>query len=382
MGHHPSPLTPPTLRSDLPVYPLQLQLVRVGSTTVPGPSGYGSSSFLGPLLFIAAVQQLRTDTLLPRDREPCFALDVSGLGLAPGYYLGRLAGSYQSLPVYEVGGAGGATAISLPGLTPTQASALLIALSPAQIAVLNNLNACQLQVFLGLTTPQQQILTGSLTPTQLANLVDSLTLTQLQNIITTLNIPQIQQLTTALTQQQIQQLTQVLTPAQISTLLQTLTLTQLLALTTLSPAEILYVVTNDSTSQLQSLLNTSPLPVPVPATASNQLRSYPGTTTATYVQIFDVTDSSGLHGTIVIKNTGGANSLQYRVTATDDFGTTSNAVSTIIANGNAVIDLDSYTGITGLLPPYIEFILEVEDFVAASHTTFIIKRALTGSPSG
>ncbi len=377
----PSPLTPPTLRADLPTYPLQLQLVRVGNTTVPGPSGYGSSSFLGPLLYTAATQQLRTDTLLPRDREPCFALDVSGLGLAPGYYLGRLAGSYQSLPVYEVGGAGGATAISLPGLTPAQASALVTALSPAQIAVLGNLTPCQLQTFLTLSVPQQQILTGSLTSTELSYLIYYETPAQLLSLITTLSIPQIQTLVRTLTPPQIQNLTQSLTPTQIRTLLQTITTAELIALTSLPPAQILYLVTNDTTSQLQAVLDQSPLPVPVPS-AGNQLKTYSGTTTATYVQIFDVTDSAGLHGTIVIKNTGGANSLQYRTTATDAFGSSGNAVSTIIANSNVVIDLDSFVGITGLLPPYTEFILEVDDLVAASHTTYIIKRALTGSPSG
>lgn len=74
---------------------------------MPGPSG-GSSSGIGTgtvppsVLYVASTQQLRTDTLSPRDREPCLVVDVNGLGLTTGYYLGRLAGSYNSLPVYEV----------------------------------------------------------------------------------------------------------------------------------------------------------------------------------------------------------------------------------------------------------------------------------------
>lgn len=105
MPNLPSPLTAPTLRNDLPVYPPLLQLIRVTATTVPGPAGVAQvagSSVLGPTLYVAFTQQLRTDSLLPRDREPCLADDVNGLGLTPGFYLGRLSGSFNSLPVYEI----------------------------------------------------------------------------------------------------------------------------------------------------------------------------------------------------------------------------------------------------------------------------------------
>src|SRR5437870_574361 len=111
----PSPFDSPLLRGDLPLYPHLIQTVRVTAATVPGPAGYGSSSFIGPVLYVGAVQQLRTDTIMLRDREPCLVNDLNGLGLAPGYYNGRLAGSYNSLPVYDVGGGGGAIAVSLPG---------------------------------------------------------------------------------------------------------------------------------------------------------------------------------------------------------------------------------------------------------------------------
>lgn len=105
MPNLPSPLIEPTLRDDLPCYPPLIQLIRVTAATVPGPAGVAQtagSSVLGPTLYVAFTQQLRTDSLLPRDREPCLADDVNGLGINPGYYGGRLAGSHSSLPVYEI----------------------------------------------------------------------------------------------------------------------------------------------------------------------------------------------------------------------------------------------------------------------------------------
>lgn len=104
----PSPLQPPTFRPDLPNYPVHIQAVRVTGGTIPGPSGYQSASLLGPTLYLAVTEQLDPTTLLPRDREPCLVLDLNnqlgnGPTLSPGYYLGRLAGTYQSLPIYEIG---------------------------------------------------------------------------------------------------------------------------------------------------------------------------------------------------------------------------------------------------------------------------------------
>lgn len=101
----PSPFNNPTLKEDLPLYPPLDQLVRVTQAVVAGPSGVAQlagSSVLAPVLYVAFTQQLRTDSLLPRDREPCLVADVNGFGLLPGYYTARLAGSWTSLPVYEV----------------------------------------------------------------------------------------------------------------------------------------------------------------------------------------------------------------------------------------------------------------------------------------
>lgn len=91
----PSPYQSPILRPDLPTYPVHLQSLRITGSTVEGPPG-------GNTPHEAFTQQLDETTLLPRDREVCLAVDLNGVGLPPGYYLGRLAGSYAGLPIYEI----------------------------------------------------------------------------------------------------------------------------------------------------------------------------------------------------------------------------------------------------------------------------------------
>lgn len=104
---------PPFLGQRQPDYPPTDQLVRVTGAYISGPSsgasaGLGTGNTAPTVLFIASVQQLRTDTLAPRDREPCLVTEPNGATLSAGYYLGRLAGNYQGLPVYEViAGSGG-----------------------------------------------------------------------------------------------------------------------------------------------------------------------------------------------------------------------------------------------------------------------------------
>lgn len=282
----PSPLVSPVLRDDLPRYPQLLQALRVTGGTVPGPSGYMSSSVLAPSLYIAFVQQLNSSTILPRDREPCFALDMNGYGLAPGYYTNcRLAGSYQSLPVYEIGGAPVASPLAamvsppLPsgaGITPAQVIQLAT-LSPAQISILNNLSPCQLLSLVN-ALPISQIHTltsGVITPTQLSTLVSYITPTQLTNLYTQLTTSQVITLTTALNQDQVNTLVQALTPAQIQTAITGLTTAQLTNLAQYPVPTITALVTGLSTPNLATLLSTSPLPTtPV-------LTLYPQTTTFT-----------------------------------------------------------------------------------------------------
>lgn len=285
MATHGSPFKPPTLRPDLPIYPGTLQLLRVTAATIPGPSGGASS---GPgvgltpptVLYVASTQQLRTDTLAPRDREPCLVVDIAGVTLTAGYYLGHLAGSYQSLPVYEVvGSTAGTTTTSsdMPGLTPEQLAAFYASLTPAQIAALDNLNSCQLQVLGQLPITNIQTITSTLNRTEISNLVDGLTYTQLFQIVTqlppsqvtvitssypllyqtigqALSITQALYLLTSLSSQQLSVLVN-LVPCQLSTI-SGLTTTDLLVLTSLTSCQVVTIVGQLTVVQLTSLLST------------------------------------------------------------------------------------------------------------------------------
>ena len=252
------PFDPPTLREDLPIYPPPLQLLRLSGGTIAGPSGYATSSVLGPSLYLATTQQLHPTTLLPRDREPCLALDVNRYGLTPGYYLGRLSGSYQSLPLYEVGGAPVTAALSPSGsgLTSLQQQQLST-LSPTQTAILNNLTPCQLQtLFEGVPLSDIHTLTsGVLTATELANLINQQTPTEFGNLYHQLTTSQVITLTENLNQQEIQTLTQTLTAPQIQQLITNLTVPQLQALTTLSSSQIKTLYSNLTFAQLKSYLD-------------------------------------------------------------------------------------------------------------------------------
>ena len=230
MADIPSPLVPPVLRDDLPRYPPLIQLLRVTAATVPGPAGN--------VLYVSSTQQLRTDTLIPRDREPCLALDVNMAGLIPGYYLGRLAGSYQSLPVYEVVGAESGATVPMPssspsssapvsmgallGLTAGQVNVLTGSMTPSQLNSLINLNPCQLQTLVQLPITDIIRLTDTLTPTQMTLLVDNLTLTQLLTFVTTTTRDQTIVVTSAFPQL-YQFIAQSLTVAQANLLFRTLT---------------------------------------------------------------------------------------------------------------------------------------------------------------
>jgi len=241
----PSPLTDPTLRGDTPLYPHLLQLLRVSASTVSGSSLYRSGSAAQAVLYLGVVQQLQTNNL-PRDREPCFADDVNGFGLTPGYYLGRLAGSYQSIPVYEV--------ISQlpPGLTADNVTNLLLGLGSSSPSVLGNLTPCQLQVFQQLNIAQQQFLTANLTATQLTNIVANLTFTQLSSLVTALSLTQIVAVSSSYPSV-YQYLFQSLTQTQINTLLASLTGFQLTILYNLTPCQIQTMVLALTTAQIQTL---------------------------------------------------------------------------------------------------------------------------------
>lgn len=275
-------LTNPTLNLGPPLYPPLIQLLRVTSSFISVPGSTAN-------LYISSTQQLRTDTLTPRDREPCFAVILpDSPGLLPGYYLGRLAGSYNSLPVYEIisNSSGGTTVVGnsstvptslfLPGLTQQQITYLTSNLNSTQLNTLNNLTACQLQVIIQLPISQLQALTTGLTPNQLTLLVDNLTYTQLKTIVDTLTTsqtivissayPQLYSLLTqSLTTNQLTTTLGNLTSQQVSTLvdltfsqvqtISTLNIVQLQKLTSLTPYQVGILIGELTSNQLSGLLD-------------------------------------------------------------------------------------------------------------------------------
>ena len=270
---------PPKLRDDLPRYPPLLQLLRVTSATVPGPTG-GTSTGPGvgnvppPFLYVASTQQLKTDTLAPRDREPCLVVPAPpDMVLTAGYYLGRLAGSFNSLPVYEVtccpaGSSFPQGTAGLPGLTPTQQAMINASLTPGEIADLNNLTACQLQVLLQLPVVNIQLLTTDLNPTQLQTTLDALTPTQLLNLVPAIPRSQVIVLSSAWPLL-YQSINQFLTPAQALQLLANLNSQQMSTLVGLTPQQLQTVaqltpveqqaLTGLTPAQVQNLVGQLPL---------------------------------------------------------------------------------------------------------------------------
>jgi hypothetical protein len=356
--------------------------------------------------------------------------DLNGLGLAPGYYTnGRLAGSFNSLPVYAVGAAGFASggltagaigagvpnpAQGLPGLTQNQYNTIIQNLSPLQISNLNNLNACQLQTFLTLTVPQQQILTGTLTPTQITNIIDNLTSTQFINLINSLNVTQLQQLgnnpmPVGINRTPVNDQNYV---AKLSDRVISYTAITAPRTVTLPPAAgfpggfILRLVdesgsasstntisfartgsdTIDNGSGNVTAINLAygmgeaetngtsdwtvrAFPGGGGGNANNTLTNYTGTTTAALATVFDVTNAKGLHGSFAITNTGGANNFNATLTGTDMFGTVTNFnVSGIAPNAQVAYPFDVSNGFG--VPPLKELLFQIQDAVGGSHTTY------------
>jgi len=371
-----------------PDYPPMIQLVRVTSATVPGPSGYTSSSVQAANLYVGSTQQLGTGTLFPRDREPCLALDVNGFGLMPGYYLGRLAGSWTSLPVYEVC----FLLDDLAAITPSQKSALLSNLTPAQLSTLDNLNVCQFQVLLGsnpssssipnipllqqlttaltatqlgtlvgqLSIPQLTPMLGTLTTTQLQNLSNSLSGIQLETLLHVLSVGQFQTFTSGLNLGQLQALGNnlsasqlgALVPAlsvgQLQTLASSLSSSQLQALANHPSAAIAAMVSSLAFSDLVSLLNKTP-PVPNPIIGSQQVFPYvpaiigspsstPSLSQGYAPVIVDQTDGrlyGYFGGSWTNLSIGGGGGISSAYGATEFTGTTTNAFVTVFDKVNS-----------------------------------------------
>ena len=362
---------PPIIGPQFPTYPHLMQVVRVTGTTVPGPSGYASSSALGPSLYVGFVQQTVPATLLLRDREPCFVNDVNRQGLAPGYYSNaRLSSNYQSLPVYSVSASSAVSALSpYNGLTPTQVQQLST-LSPAQMAVLANLNPCQLQVLLT-SLPISQIHTltsGVLTATQLTNLVALTTTSQLTALYSQLTTSQIITLTTALNQYQVQTLVSVLTPAEVQTAVTGLTQVQLQNLAEYPPAIINALVSSVSAgtmtiANLATLLSITPLPTDPVTTYATQTAAFTSGTqnnVAVYGSTLQVPTSGAttINGLVPLDPSSAQEVTLYNTgtstlsitnqnagsSAANRFATSTGATISIAAGSSLTVDYNPTTG--------------------------------------
>jgi hypothetical protein len=179
------------------------------------------------------------------------------------------------------------------GITSVQETTLVTNLTQAQIEVLDNLNACQTQALLTLTTATIQSLTINLTAVDLSKLFASITVANVSivtTLITTWTTTQIQTFTTyfdssifintgvttsrmltfiqnvtsaniailtgILSQEKIAILIEVLTDAQMTTLITNLTGTQFVSLVQYTSITISNLVNKLTTSVLQTFLNT------------------------------------------------------------------------------------------------------------------------------
>jgi len=92
------------------------------------------------------------------------------------------------------------------------------------------------------------------------------------------------------------------------------------------------------------------------------------TTTSAYVSVFDYTNTRGVHGSVSLKNTGSTNSLTYKATAVDMWGTSASTGDLVLAPASkGSVSWEAQLGT--VFPPYKEVKLEIKDTVAGNHTT-------------
>src|SRR5262249_53568436 len=89
--------------------------------------------------------------------------------------------------------------------------------------------------------------------------------------------------------------------------------------------------------------------------------------TDAFATVFDLTGSKGMHGSLGIKNTGGANSLNWRTTYTSIWTGTGTGTGTLGPGASTSIALDTQTT---PLQPYNEVKLEVQSTTPGSATTY------------
>jgi hypothetical protein len=117
------------------------------------------------------------------------------------------------------------------------------------------------------------------------------------------------------------------------------------------------------------------------SSVTNTATDASGTTTSSFATVFDISDSNGLHGSFMLKNTDGTNALKYQITVTDLFSTTVTGTIGTITHGQLTtfsFDTSIPSGVTTAAPPYKEVKLEVEDALGGSHATYDCWRSVIG----
>jgi hypothetical protein len=102
---------------------------------------------------------------------------------------------------------------------------------------------------------------------------------------------------------------------------------------------------------------------------------YPGTTTNSYVTVFDAVSSNGVQGSFGVRTTGNTNTLNVRVTWTSRFASdTSQDIRQVGPNSTTSFNVDDTPTAH---PPIGEVLCEVESFSAGNSTTYDVKTCLT-----
>jgi hypothetical protein len=113
-------------------------------------------------------------------------------------------------------------------------------------------------------------------------------------------------------------------------------------------------------------------------TANNQATHYTGTTTNTLATVLNYTNNSGVHGSVVIKNTGGSNSLDCTLSTTDMYGTVQTASATTLTPGASVWYPFDSVSIGTTWPPYKQAKVQVVSTNADQSTTYDIWLSVVG----
>jgi hypothetical protein len=113
--------------------------------------------------------------------------------------------------------------------------------------------------------------------------------------------------------------------------------------------------------------------VPQVSNGPPQLQSASGNTADAYAQILALTGANGIVGNLVLKNTGGSNTLGWQLTVTDAFGDNNVIGTGTLAPGvNVIWDANALL-VTATLPPYTSIAVSVKSQSPGNPTSYVLK---------